>query len=86
MRTLSGENLGVFVTKSLEMALWVPESIKKEDLTGVICSALSLTGADVVADDLDKCHRLKAKMTVLSVNLTEGQNAIQFFLVANCLR
>ena len=37
----------------------VPASIGDEELEDTICKALSLTGHEVIPDDLQTCHRLK---------------------------
>ena len=43
----------------------VPASISDEELGLNICKALSLTGHEVKPDDLQACHRLKKKETVI---------------------
>ena len=43
----------------------VPPSISKEELELNICQALSLTGHEVKPDDLQACHRLKKKASVI---------------------
>ena len=43
----------------------VPASIGDEELEDSICKALSLTGHEVIPDDLQACHRLKKKETVI---------------------
>ena len=43
----------------------VPTTIKDEQLTDVVCSALSLTGVPVKSAEIDKCHRLKRQETVI---------------------
>ena len=39
----------------------VPASIGDEELEDTICKALSLTGHEVIPDDLQACHRLKKR-------------------------
>ena len=39
----------------------IPASIRDEELELNICKALSLTGHEVKADDLQTCNRLKKK-------------------------
>ena len=43
----------------------VPPSISDEELELNICKALSLTGHEVKPDDLQACHRLKKKESVI---------------------
>ena len=43
----------------------VPTSISEEELEDTICKALSLTGHEVIPDDLQACHRFKKKETVI---------------------
>ena len=43
----------------------VPPSISDEELELNICQALSLTGHEVKPDDLQACHRLKKKESVI---------------------
>ena len=43
----------------------VPASIDNEGLEDSICKALSLTGHEDIPDDLQACHRLKKKETVI---------------------
>ena len=43
----------------------VPPSINDEELEVNICKALSLTGHEVKPDDLQACHRLKKKESVI---------------------
>ena len=43
----------------------VPPSINDEELELNICKALSLTGHEVKPDDLQACHRLKKKESVI---------------------
>ena len=43
----------------------VPPSISDEELELNICKALSLTGHEVKPDDLQACHRLKEKESVI---------------------
>ena len=43
----------------------VPPSISNEELELNICQALSLTGHEVKPDDLQACHRLKKKASVI---------------------
>ena len=43
----------------------VPASISAEELEDTICKALSLTGHEVIPDDLQACHRPKKKETVI---------------------
>ena len=44
----------------------VPESVgEQEVLQNAVCQALSLTGVQVTPDQLDKCHRLKKKTSVV---------------------
>ena len=50
--------------ESVEVNL-VPPSISDEELEMNICKALSLTGHEVKQDDLQACHRLKKKDSVI---------------------
>ena len=43
----------------------VPASISNEELEVNVCKALSLTGHEVIPDDLQACHRLKKKEIVI---------------------
>ena len=43
----------------------VPVKITDENLRDVVCSTLSLTGVGVKGAEIDKCHRLKRKDTVI---------------------
>ena len=43
----------------------VPASISNEELEDNVCKALSLTGHEVIPDDLQACHRLKKKEIVI---------------------
>ena len=43
----------------------VPASISDDVLENSVCRALSLTGHEVKPDDLQPCHRLKKKDTVI---------------------
>ena len=42
----------------------VPTSINNDVLEGCVCKALSLSGHDVILDNLQACHHLKKKYTV----------------------
>ena len=44
----------------------VPPSINDEELEVNICEALSLTGYEVKPEDLQACHRLKKKKSVIA--------------------
>ena len=50
--------------ESLEINL-VPASVGDDDLESCVCRALSLTNHEVRADDLQECHRLEKKDTVI---------------------
>ena len=43
----------------------VPTTISDSDLRDTVCSTLSLTGIAVKGAEIDKCHRLKRKETVI---------------------
>ena len=43
----------------------VPASIGDEEIRDTICKAFSLTGHEVILDDLQACHLLKKKETVI---------------------
>ena len=43
----------------------VPPSISDEELELNICKALSLTGHEVKSNNLQACHRLKKKVSVI---------------------
>ena len=42
-----------------------PASISNEEQEDNVCKALSLTGHEVIPDDLQACHRLKKKEIVI---------------------
>ena len=52
----------------------VPPSINDEELKINICKALSLTGHEVKPDDLQACHHLKKKESVMLVNRKNLRN------------
>ena len=39
----------------------VPLDVSNNELEGLVCKVLSLTGNEVYPDDLEACHRLKKK-------------------------
>ena len=45
--------------------LRVPLELSNNELEGLVCKALSLTGNEVYSDDLEVCHRLKKKQNVI---------------------
>ena len=62
----------------------VPASIGDEELEDSICKALSLTGHKVIPDDLQACHHLKRKETVILKFKFRKQNLLSF--ISRCLR
>ena len=43
----------------------VPDSIPQEELQSKVCEFMSLTGVDIRPSQIDKCHRLKKKTSVV---------------------
>ena len=43
----------------------VPLEVSNNELEGLVCKALSLTGNEVYPDDLEACHRLRKKENVI---------------------
>ena len=43
----------------------VPLELSNNELEGLVCKALFLTGNEVYPDDLEACHRLKKKENVI---------------------
>ena len=43
----------------------VPEEINEDVLEDIICRALSLTGVNVIPEDLQSCHRMKRSDRVI---------------------
>ena len=43
----------------------VPLEVTNNELEGFLCKALPLTGNEVYPDDLEACHRLKKKESVI---------------------
>ena len=48
-----------------DKGLRVPLELSNNELEGLVCKALSLTGNEVYSDDLEVCHRLKKKENVI---------------------
>ena len=64
--------------ESIEINL-VPAAISNEELEDNACKALSLTGHEVIPDDLQVCHRLKKKRLWLQ-NSNRGNRNETFLL------
>ena len=43
----------------------VPLEVSNNELEGLVCKALSLTGSEVYLDDIEAYHRLKKKENVI---------------------
>ena len=54
----------------------VPASISNEELQDNVCKALSLTGHEVIPDDLQACHCLRKKEIVIGNSNPGNRNEI----------